>query len=236
MCPIRRHVTAPFPVPGAVNLEHWAKVESARFPHCEVMTFYLYNSQIFCEEILWYCASVLFYISLVPVDPIADSCKKKNWLWRGPGGDVPILSRLRHFCVGGLAARHSPHIHLRQHGLISMLHLFCNPFYRYLLCCSITLRFGQKTPHHTGTYILLTGSHYSPAIHHFLVQRYSQGYFLMSSWTKSQTVAQWKQFRTEPSCWDPQTLLMVLLDSRLKLKETIGNGTPPLISYKYCFF
>lgn len=122
----------------------------------------------------------------------ADSCKKKKELtveraqWRRSNSITPSAF-LR--CI--LTARHSPpHIHLHQHGLISMLHLFCNPFYRYLLCCSITLRFGQKTPHHTGTYIFLPGPNDSPAIRHFLVQQYSQGYFLMSSWTKSQTVAQ----------------------------------------------
>lgn len=83
-----------------------------------------------------------------------------------------------------------PHMNLYQHGHISTLDLFCNPFYRYLLCCSITLRFGQQTPHQIGTHILLTDPHYTPASLYFLAQQYSRGYFLMSSWTKPQNVAQ----------------------------------------------
>lgn len=43
----------------------------------------------------------------------------------------------------------------------------------------------------------------------------TQGYRLMSSWTKSQNGSQWKQFWWEPRRWDPKMLLMVLLDLRL---------------------
>ena len=57
----------------------------------------------------------------------------------------------------------------------------------------------------------------------------TQGYRLMSSWTKSQNGSHRKQFWWEPRRWDPKMLLMILFDLRLEWNQKNGPSSINLL-------
>ena len=167
----------------------------------------------------------MFCSSFLPLVSVADSFfffpdsfLKLLWLWRAFSGDVLSPScRLHLLSAYYRTASSSTH----RCGLISMLGLFSNPFFPYLFCCSISPRLTGKCSIKQA----LVSVWQVPIILEWLFTFWhgsTQGYRLMSSWTKSPNGSQWKQFWWEPRRWDPKMLLMVLLD--LKLEQNQRNG------------